>query len=79
MPTAFVLINTELGTEMNVLKDVRKVNGIEEVFAVYGTYDIVVRVRADTMDRLKETISSHIRKLNNVRATLTLMSSEDTK
>ena len=64
---------------MNVLKDVRKVNGIEEVFAVYGTYDIVVRVRADTMDRLKETISSHIRKLNNVRATLTLMSSEDTK
>ena len=64
---------------MNVLKDVRKVNGIEEVFAVYGTYDIVVRVKADTMDRLKETISSHIRKVNNVRATLTLMSSEDTK
>jgi DNA-binding Lrp family transcriptional regulator len=64
---------------MNVLKDVRKVNGIEEAFAVYGTYDIVVRVKADTMDRLKETISSHIRKVNNVRATLTLMSSEDTK
>jgi len=79
IPTAFVLINTELGTEMNVLEDVKKVNGIEEAFAVYGTYDIVVRVKADTMDRLKETISSHIRKVNNVRATLTLMSSEDTK
>jgi DNA-binding Lrp family transcriptional regulator len=64
---------------MNVLKDVKKVNGIEEAFAVYGTYDIVVRVKADTMDRLKETISSHIRKVNNVRATLTLMSSEDTE
>lgn len=79
MPTAFVLINTELGTEMNVLKDVKKVNGVEEAFAVYGTYDIVVRVRADTMERLKETVSSHIRKVNKVRATLTLLSSEDTK
>jgi DNA-binding Lrp family transcriptional regulator len=79
MPTAFVLINTELGTEMNVLKDIKKVNNVEEAFAVYGTYDIVVRVRADTMERLKETVSSHIRKVNNVRATLTLLSSEDTK
>ena len=64
---------------MNVLKDVKKVNGVEEAFAVYGTYDLVVRVRADTMERLKETVSSHIRKVKNVRATLTLMSSEDTK
>jgi DNA-binding Lrp family transcriptional regulator len=79
MPTAFVLINTELGTEMNVLKDVRKLNGVEQAYAVYGTYDIIVRVKADTMDRLKETVSSHIRKVNNVRATLTLMSSEGTK
>jgi DNA-binding Lrp family transcriptional regulator len=59
MPTAFVLINTELGTEMNVLKDVRKLNGVEQAYAVYGTYDIIVRVKADTMDRLKETVSSH--------------------
>jgi DNA-binding Lrp family transcriptional regulator len=79
MPTAFVLINTELGTEMNVLKDVRKLNGVEQAYAVYGTYDIIVRVKADTMDRLKETVSSHIRKVDNVRATLTLMSSEGTK
>jgi DNA-binding Lrp family transcriptional regulator len=79
MPMAFVLINTELGTEMDVLKNVRKVKGVEEAFAVYGTYDIVVRVKADTMERLKETVSAQVRKVNNVRATLTLMSSEDSK
>jgi DNA-binding Lrp family transcriptional regulator len=79
MPTAFVLINTELGAEMNVLKDVRKLNGVEQAYAVYGTYDIIVRVKGDTMDRLKEIVSSHIRKVDNVRATLTLMSSEGTK
>jgi DNA-binding Lrp family transcriptional regulator len=77
MPTAFVLINTDLGTEMDVLKSVRKVNGVEEAFAVYGTYDLVVRIKAETMERLKEIVSAQVRKVNNVRATLTLMSSED--
>ena len=79
MPTAFVLINTELGSEMDVLKNLKKVGGVEEAHAVYGTYDIVVRVKAETMDRLKETVSSHIRKVKNIRATLTLMSSEDVR
>jgi DNA-binding Lrp family transcriptional regulator len=79
MPTAFVLINTELGSEMDVLKNLKKVGGVEEAHAVYGTYDIVVRVKAETMDRLKETVSSHIRKVKNVRATLTLMASEDAR
>jgi len=79
MPTAFVLINTELGSETDVLKDVKKVAGVEEVYAVYGTYDIVAKVKAETMDRLKEIVTVRIRKVNNVRATLTLMSSEGTK
>jgi DNA-binding Lrp family transcriptional regulator len=79
MPTAFVLINTELGSETDVLKDLKKVGGVEEVFAVYGTYDIVAKVKAETMDRLKEIVTVRIRKVNNVRATLTLMSSEGAK
>jgi len=79
MPTAFVLINTELGSETDVLKNLKKVGGVEEAHAAYGTYDIVVRVKAETMDRLKDTVSSHIRKVKNVRATLTLMSSEDVR
>jgi len=79
MPTAFVLINTELGFETDVLKDIKKVEGVEEVYAVYGTYDIVAKVKAETMDRLKEIVTVRIRKVNNVRATLTLMSSEGNK
>jgi DNA-binding Lrp family transcriptional regulator len=79
MPTAFVLINTDPGSEMDALKNLRKIGGVEEAHAVYGTYDIVLRAKADTMDKLKETISAHIRKVSKVRATLTLMSSEDSK
>lgn len=37
MPTAFVLINAELGSEDNVLKELKKIGGVEEAFNVYGT------------------------------------------
>ena len=77
MPTAFVLINTELGSEADVLKDLKKVEGVEEANAVYGVYDIIVRVKASTMDRLKEVVSRKIRRLDKIRSTLTMIEVEE--
>ena len=77
MPTAFVLIDTEAGSEANVLKELRRVEGVEEAFAVSGVYDIVVRVKADTVDQLKEIIKMRIHKLYNVRLTLTMFVVEE--
>lgn len=76
MPTAFVLINAEMGLELDVLKDLRKIEGVDEAFAVYGVYDVIVRVRAKTMDKLKEIITRNIRRIDKVRSTLTLIVSE---
>jgi DNA-binding Lrp family transcriptional regulator len=76
MPTAFVLINADIGLELDVLKNLKKVEGVYEVFAVYGVCDIVARVKADMMDKLKEIITRHIRRLDKVRSTLTLIVSE---
>ena len=77
MPTAFVLINTEIGSEADVLKDLKKVEGVEEANAVYGVYDIIAMVRAGTMDTLKEIVSWKVRRVNNVRSTLTMMAVEE--
>ena len=73
MPTAFVLITTEIGSESDVLKDLKKIEGIEETSAVYGVYDKVARVRAETMDKLKEIVTWRIRRLDKVRSTLTMI------
>ena len=73
MPTAFVLITTEIGSESDVLKDLKKVEGVEETSAVYGVYDIVARVKAETMDKLKEIVTWRIRRLDRVRSTLTMI------
>ena len=76
MATAFVLINTETGSEADVLKDMKKVEGVNEAFAVYGVYDIIAKVKADTMDKLKEIVTWRIRRLGKVRSTLTMIVSE---
>jgi len=77
MPTAFVLINTEIGSEADVLKDLKKVEGVEEAHAVYGVYDIIARVKAGTMDRLKEIVTWKVRRLDKVRSTLTMIVVEE--
>ncbi|MCD6431520.1 Lrp/AsnC ligand binding domain-containing protein [Candidatus Bathyarchaeota archaeon] len=79
MPTAFVLINTEIGSEADVLKDLKTVEGVAEAFAVYGVYDIIARVQAETMDKLKEIVTWRIRRLDKVRSTLTMIVVEEQK
>jgi len=78
MPLAIVLINAEVGSEDELLTELRKFNNVSEAYAVYGVYDIVAKVEADTMKELKEVITSKIRKLNNLRSSLTMMIVEGT-
>ncbi len=70
MPMAFVLINADLGAEEELLKSLR---GLEFANVVYGVYDIIARVEADTMEKVKETITWKIRRLDRVRSTLTMI------
>jgi DNA-binding Lrp family transcriptional regulator len=71
MPVAFVLINSEIGSEGEVLETLKDIEGVEEAYAVYGVYDIIAKIKADSMKSLKEVVTSRIRTLNKVRSTLT--------
>jgi DNA-binding Lrp family transcriptional regulator len=73
VPTAVVLINSEMGSESEVLAALKKVDAVEEAYMVYGVYDVVAKVKADTMDNLKEIITRHVRQLDKVRSTLTMI------
>ncbi len=70
---SFVLINAEIGSEEEVLKELKKVEGVVEAFVVYGVYDVVAKIRADTMDKLKDIVTWHVRRLNKVRSTLAMI------
>jgi len=77
MPVAFVLINTEIGAMEEVIKALRKIGGVEEAYGVYGVYDIVAKIKAKSMDQLKEVVTWNIRRINQVRSTLTMIVIEE--
>lgn len=76
MPMAFLLITTELASP-EVREKLKKIGGVEEVYIVYGIYDIVAKVRANTMDELKEIVTWRVRRLDKVRSTLTMIVIEE--
>ncbi len=77
MPKAFVLINVESGFEDDVVKQLKSVQGVEEAYFSYGVYDIITKVKADSMEQLKEMVTKSVRTLPKVRSTLTLIIMEE--
>ncbi len=72
MPEAYVLVNCELGAEEEVISGLRALEHAKSVYGTFGAYDIIVEVEADTNDKLRETITWKIRKMDKIRSTLTL-------
>jgi DNA-binding Lrp family transcriptional regulator len=72
MRRAFVLVNTDLGSEDELQSELKKVEGVVGVYQVYGVYDMMVEVEAESDQKLKEILFSKIRTLKHVRSTLTL-------
>ena len=73
MPRAFVLFNVESGLEDNVLEAAKNINQVEEAFVSYGVYDLILKVKADSVEQLKEVVTHKLRTLEHVRSTLTLI------
>ena len=73
MNMAYVLINTDMGSESIVGDELKKISEVKEVHGVYGVYDLIVKLEADNLDELKEVISTQIRGLEAVRSTLTMI------
>jgi DNA-binding Lrp family transcriptional regulator len=74
MPSAYVLLNCELGCEAVVIDEIRTLSHVSEVNRVYGSsYDMIIKVSAETTDKLNLIISSKIRRIEKVKATQTMM------
>ena len=73
MPIAFVLINAELDSEKYIIEQLNKLECVTNVDSVYGVYDLVIKIEANTMDEVKNIISYNVRRINHVRSTLTMI------
>jgi len=75
LPLAYVLLNTEIGAEADVLKTLRKIEGVQEAFNLVGIYDIIARIKADSMDKLRHIVSEKLR-ISKVHSKLTVIVTE---
>ena len=73
MPTAYVLLNTEIGAEAEVVKALKKVEGVETAFNLWGVYDIIASIKADSMDKLSFIINKEIEKISKIHSKLTMI------
>jgi DNA-binding Lrp family transcriptional regulator len=77
MTSAYVLLNAEMGLESQVLEEVKSVVGVQEAFVTYGVFDVVVKIKTDSMNELKELVTHRLRSTKGVRSTLTLILVEE--
>ena len=78
MPISYVLINSNLGTDVQIIKDVKEMLADQddvkmEIQGVYGVYDIIIKLSSGNNEKLKSIVTNDIRKIENVQSTLTML------
>jgi len=71
--TAFVLLNAELGAEIEMLNGLKMIDEVKETHLIYGVYDIIARIEAESMKELRKIIGWKVRRLTKVRSTITMV------
>lgn len=77
MPSAYVLINCDLGYSKDISRYLREIVDVKEVGEVNGVYDLVAKVESGTVKDLRETLTWKIRTLAKINSTLTLMQNNE--
>ena len=81
MPTAYVLLNSDLGSDESIIADTKRIlsnEGIDyEVQGVYGVYDIVLKLSSKDAEKLRTIITNKVRKISKIQSTLTMMVIEE--
>lgn len=66
------MVSCEIGTEHDLLLQLKKIDGIKDATITYGDYDIVLEVETENEKKMNELVASHIRKVEKIRSTITL-------
>ncbi len=76
MPEAFVLFKTEPTHERDVYLTLAGHDGVAEVHALYGEFDLLVRISSPTSKELSLLLMDSFRRIKGVKETQTLIAVE---
>ena len=72
MNIVYVLVQSVIGHEMEVLSELLKIDFVKEAKGTFGYYDILVKIEAASEKEIEKIITKKIRKVKNVNRTTTL-------
>ena len=76
MSIAYILIKSDLGAEQKVIEDLQKIPQVMKIDRTFGDYDLVVKLEAEHVEKIREIISWNVKKVEKIRSTLTLLKKE---
>ena len=79
MTIAYVLVTTEVGAEEEVRNKLLKEPEVVEADVVFGVYDLVVKIKAESMEQVRKVVTWKIRRIDKVTSTQTLIVASETE
>ena len=76
MPSAYILLNTEIGAEAAVLRVLKMIEGVEQAHRLWGVYDVIVNVNAESIEKLEAIVTKKIGKVGRINSKLTMIISD---
>ena len=78
MATAFFLLNVALNHEAEVIDEVKQIltkqqSIIFEIQGVYGVYDIIIKITADSDDVIRHLALEKIKSIKTIQSAITMM------
>ena len=77
MTDAYVMLNCELGAEVEIIEKLKELEYVSDVFETIGTHDMMVKLQAENFEKIREIVSWNIQKLPKVRSTATLIKKDN--
>jgi DNA-binding Lrp family transcriptional regulator len=69
--SAYILIQTEVGTAAQVAAEIGAIGGVVSADDVTGPYDVIARAEAASLDELGKVVVSRIQMIDGITRTLT--------
>lgn len=70
--SAFVFITAESDSTNLALEDLRKIDAVTEVYLARGEYDLVAKIKGESLAFLTENVLKRIKNLSSIKSILTL-------
>jgi DNA-binding Lrp family transcriptional regulator len=76
MTSAFVLVNCRFPFDNRITEQISAMQHVVGVYRTEGRYDLIVKVTAETEEKLREMIATRLDKINGIDATISLIAKE---